>query len=716
MALEDSVQFLKGVGPRRGEMLEKAGLATQEDLLFHLPFRYEDRRRISTLREAAAGGEATLVGKVTSVREHRRPGRRGSILHALFSDDSGWAELLWFQQAAYFRERLKEGSVWLVHGRLEAAPRGGLQIVHPEIEALAAADADPTKLDTKRLTAGIARILPVYQKPGEIPVAAMRRVVGQVVEKYVSAARSALPEPVRSRASLLPLADALRYLHDPPQDADIAALHESATPAHRALIFEELFSLQIGMTLRKAGREKQPGLVMARSDDRLRAFFARLPFEPTRAQKRVVHEIAGDMAKSQPMNRLVQGDVGSGKTVVAFAAALQAVAAGYQVAVMAPTELLAEQHFATMRTWAEAEKVDIRLLTGSMKTAAAREVREAVASGHTDLVVGTHALIQESTGFARLGLAVIDEQHRFGVAQRQVIQTAATAADGRRGARADTLLLSATPIPRTLSLTLYGDLDVSVIDEMPPGRQPIVTRVIRTTARPKLYQRMAAAMREGRQCYVVYPLVEESETLDLADATSMAEQLQQGPFREFRVGLLHGRMKASEKDAVMRRFKEGDLHVLVATTVIEVGIDVPNATIMVVEHAERFGLAQMHQLRGRVGRGSLESFCCLVADTGQSRESFERLMVMESTSDGFAIAEADLKLRGPGEYLGTRQSGTPALRAANLVRDGELLALARREALAWLAVDPALDQPESAELCRVLSTRWEGLLDLAEVG
>ena len=714
MALEDSVQFLKGVGPRRGEMLEKAGFRTNEDLLFHLPFRYEDRRRISTLREAAPGGDATLVGKITAVREHRRPGRRGSILHALFTDESGWAELLWFQQAAYFRDRLKEGPLWLVHGRVEAAPRGGLQIVHPEIDKLDGDDAG--RADLAALVAGIAGILPVYQKPGDIPLSAMRRIVGQVTGKYAPFARSAVPDPIRARTRLMPIADALRFVHEPPVDADIDALHASSTPAHRSLIFEELFALQIGMTLRKVERESQPGLAIPRSDARLKAWFARLPFEATRAQKRVVHEIAADMARPQPMNRLVQGDVGSGKTVVAFAAALQAVAVGYQAAVMAPTELLAEQHFATMRDWAAAENIDIRLLTGSFKAAAAREVREAVASGHTDLVVGTHALIQDSTAFARLGLAVIDEQHRFGVMQRQTIQTSAAGTDGRKGVRADTLLLSATPIPRTLSLTLYGDLDVSVLDELPPGRQPITTRVIRTSARSRLHSRMAAAMREGRQCYVVYPLVEESETMDLADATSMAEQFQQGPFRDFRVGLLHGRMKAAEKDAVMRRFKAGELQVLVATTVIEVGIDVPNATIMVVEHAERFGLAQLHQLRGRVGRGSQESFCCLVADVGQSRDSFERLTVMESTGDGFAIAEADLKLRGPGEYLGTRQSGTPALRAANLVRDGELLTLARGEALAWLARDPKLDSPESAELRRVLRSRWEGLLDLAEVG
>ena len=337
MALEDSVQFLKGVGPKRGEMLEKAGLRTFEDLLFHLPFRYEDRRRISTLRQAAPGGEATLVGKVTAVREHRRPGRRGSILHALFTDESGWAELLWFQQAAYFRERLKEGSLWLVHGRVEAAPRGGLQIVHPEIETLEALEASEGAATARELARGLARILPVYQKPGDIPVAAMRRIVGQVTQKYAASARSALPEPVRARLHLMPLADALRYLHEPPRDADIDALQASATPAHRSLIFEELFALQVGMTLRKVEREQQPGLAMARVDERLRAYFARLPFEATRAQKRVVHEIAADMARPQPMNRLVQGDVGSGKTVVAFAAALQAITASSSVGAITAT-------------------------------------------------------------------------------------------------------------------------------------------------------------------------------------------------------------------------------------------------------------------------------------------------------------------------------------------------------------------------------------------
>jgi len=692
-------------------MLEKTGLRTLEDLLFHLPFRYEDRRSITTLRLARLGGEVNVIGRIAGVREHRRQGRRGAVLRALLTDPSGWAELLWFHQTGYFKERLSENSLWLVHGRVEAAPRGGLQMVHPEIEAISTGDgAEP---DLRVLGADLARLLPVYQKPGDIPVAAMRRIVAQVVEGLAAAARSVVPEPVRVRASLLPVADALRYVHAPPADADVSELAESTSAAHRTLIFEELFALQIGMTLRKAERAAQTGIAIARADERIRGYFAGLPFVPTRAQKRVVHEIAADMARPQPMNRLVHGDVGSGKTVVAFAAALQAIAAGYQVAVMAPTELLAEQHFATMRPWAEAEGIEIRLLTGSLRSGAAREVREAVAGGHAQLVVGTHALIQQATGFARLGLAIVDEQHRFGVLQRAAIR-GGTARDSP--ARADTLLLSATPIPRTLSLTLYGDLDVSFLDELPAGRRPVTTRVIRSGARARLYERMAAAMREGRQCYIVYPLVEESEAMDLADATSMAQQLQAGAFHEFRVGLVHGRMKAAEKDAVMRLFKAGDIHVLVATTVIEVGIDVANASIMVVEHAERFGLAQLHQLRGRVGRGSSDSFCCLVADVGQSAESFERLRVMESTNDGFEVAEADLRLRGPGEYLGTRQSGAPTFRAANLVRDADLLTLARKEALAWLEGDPALAKPESDELRRAIEKRWSAVLGLAEVG
>jgi ATP-dependent DNA helicase RecG len=694
--LEDPVQYVKGVGPRRGEMLEKSGFATVEDLLYHLPFRYEDRRHIGEAARAPVGSDVTLIGRITGVREIRMRRVRGrSLLEALFRDDSGAIGLLWFHQASYFKKRLESAERWLVHGRVERGKRGGIQIVHPEIEPI----------DDESEGEGLARIVPVYQKPGDLPLSAMRAIVASVVENGAALARSVVPDSVRKRLVLEPLDRALRIVHAPPPEIDPEDLVRFATPAHRTLIFEELFALQVGMTLRKLARAAEPGIAMAPSA-RSQEFLDSLPFTPTGAQRRVVGEISVDMAKPHPMNRLVHGDVGSGKTVVAFAAALQAIAAGYQVAVMAPTELLAEQHYRTMIPWAESQALRIALLTGSTRGGQAKTVRAQLSEGDMDLVVGTHALVQESTAFSKLGLAVIDEQHRFGVMQRAAL----------RGEATDTLLLSATPIPRTLSLTLFGDLDVSFLDEMPPGRKPIVTRVIRSSMRPKLHERMAAAMRDGTQCYVVYPLVEESEKMDLADATSMAEELQAGAFRDFRVGLLHGRMKPDEKDAVMRRFKAGDLHVLVATTVIEVGIDVPNASIMVVEHAERFGLAQLHQLRGRVGRGGGDAFCCLVADEAQSPESIERLRVMETTTDGFVVAEADLRIRGPGEYLGTRQAGAPAFRAANLVRDAELLELARAEAIGWLKHDPSLASGESAELKRAIEKRWGEKLALAEVG
>lgn len=670
MKLGDSVQFLKGVGPRRAQLLERAGLGTVEDLLFHLPFRYDDRRIVSRVKDLRPATSVTLVGRIAGVREQTVRSGRKKILRAMLEDGQGWIELIWFHHGDYWKKRLQGGGMWMAHGRVDAATRGGLQIVHPDLDELRTVDRDGKVVVAPGELGRVSRILPVYQKPGEVPLGILREVIATVVGQVASDARSAVPEPVRVREDLMDAAEALHFVHAPPRDADPGLLERSATPAHRSLIFDELFALQVGMRLRRAQREHHQGTPIPKTDARIRAFFAHLPFEPTGAQRRVVDEIAADLAQPRPMNRLIHGDVGAGKTVVAFAAVLQATAAGLQAAVMAPTELLAEQHFDTMRPWAAAEELRMELLTGSLGTAAARKVREDLAHGRIDVVVGTHALVQETTSFKRLGLAVVDEQHRFGVLQRAALG----------GGGIDTLLLSATPIPRTLALTLYGDLDVSFLDELPPGRIPIVTKVIRSGRRAELWKRMAKVMESGAQCYVVYPQVEESEKTDLAAATEMAAELQAGPFRSFRVGLLHGRMKQPEKDGVMRRFKAGDLDVLVATTVIEVGIDVPNASIMVVEHAERFGLAQLHQLRGRVGRGERESFCCLVLDPSAGRDAVERAGVLERTGDGFEVAEADLQLRGPGEYLGTRQAGVPVFRAANLMRDSNLLEEARTEA------------------------------------
>lgn len=696
MKLTDPIQYLKGIGPKRALLLEKSGLATVEDLIYHLPFRYEDRRNVIGLDQASVDETVTLFGAITGAREIRMRGGRRTMLQATFTDEGGWLTLVWFHQASYFKKRLDGESRWLVHGKVEASRRGGIQIVHPEIESVGEGET----------VADLARIVPVYQKPTDIPVAAIRAAIGRAVDDAADQAASVVPREIRERRDLVPIAHALRAVHAPDNTVEPAALAQFATAPHRTLIFEELFALQTGMNLRKKAREALPGTAIPEAPKRMAEFRGLLPFELTGAQDRVIGEISKDLARPHPMNRLVHGDVGSGKTVVAFAAALQTCAAGHQVAVMAPTELLAEQHFATMRPWADQLGLYIAMLTGNMKAAEARRMRDLIAMGGANIVVGTHALVQESTRFQDLGLAIVDEQHRFGVMQRAAL----------RGEATDTLLLSATPIPRTLSLVLFGDLDVTFLDEMPPGRQPVVTRVIRGAQRKKLHERMAAQMREGHQCYIVYPLVEESEKSDLKDATSMAEKLQAGVFKEFQVGLLHGRMKAGEKDAIMRRFKDGELDVLVATTVIEVGIDVPNASIMVVEHAERFGLAQLHQLRGRVGRGGGEAFCCLVADEAQSQESIERLGVMESSNDGFEIAETDLRMRGPGEYLGTRQSGVPAFRAANLVRDAAILELAREEAGYWLDQDPKLQLSESAELKRAVTDRFGDKLALAEVG
>ena len=588
MDLDDPVQFVKGVGPRRAELLEKSGLCTVEDLLYHLPFRYEDRRRIVSVDAAVAGQDATFVGRITGLHEipmRRRGGR--AMLEASLAADGARLGLVWFHQASYFKKKIQSAQTWLVHGRVEASRRGGLQIVHPEIE--------PVEEEDQR-SSDLARVVPVYSKPTDFPLSAMRTVVERAVDGALDEAVSIVPAAVREKLALAPLREhALRYVHAPPTDADVDALAEFATPAHRSLIFEELFALQIGISLRRSRRQAESGLAMAEGGDRVEAFLAGLPFEPTGAQQRVIAEIAADMARSVPMNRLVHGDVGSGKTVVAFAAALHAISSGYQVAVMAPTELLAEQHFATMRPWAEAHGVSLELLSGALRAAEQRRVRRDVLGGLVELVVGTHALVQEATEFARLGLAIVDEQHRFGVMQRATL----------RGGSADTLLLSATPIPRTLALTLYGDLDVSFFDEMPPGRQaggPHECFVDRAESRSVSTSAWRRRWTKGRSATSSIRWSRSPRRSDLADATSMAQELQTGPFRNFRVGLIHGRMKPDEKDAVMRRFKDGETRrCLVATTVIEVGIDVPNASIMVIEHAERFGLAQLHQLRGRVG-------------------------------------------------------------------------------------------------------------------
>ena len=701
-ALRMPVQFVKGVGPKRAEQLATLGVTTVDDLLFHLPFRYEDRRDVRTIAALRPGEQATVEAVLGEIHERWAGRGRRRVLEAVAGDPTGALSLVWYHQLHYFRSRYRSGQRVLLHGRVDAprlALRGGsvLRIVHPEIEILEAGE-----------DAEIGRVVPIYVKPAGIPEGAMRRLVHSAVEHFAARVPSALPETIVARRGLVDLTEALHRVHQPAPDADVAALNAGTSEAHRGIVYDELFYLQLGLALRKSSVAHEPGIAFRVPADRAARLTAALPFALTGAQRRVIAAIEADMAAPRPMHRLVQGDVGSGKTVVALQAVAVAVESGYQAALMAPTELLAEQHCETIRRLAAPIGLRVALLTGTVTGKLRGRTERAIVRGDIDLVVGTHALIQEGVSFRRLGLGVIDEQHRFGVMQRATLK--------RHGTNPDMLLMTATPIPRTLALTLYGDLDVSALDELPPGRRPIVTRVFHQRQRERVLDLVRRELDAGRQAYVVFPLVSESDKSDLLDATRMARELAEGPLAAYRVGLVHGQMRSDEKDAVMRRFRTGDYQVLVCTTVIEVGIDVPNATVIVIEHAERFGLAQLHQLRGRVGRGSHRSLCFLVASYAQGDQARERLRVMEETGDGFRIAEKDLELRGPGEFLGTRQSGLPDFRAANLIRDSALLRAAQEDAASWLEADPDLRSLESAPLREVLAVRWSGRLELARVG
>jgi ATP-dependent DNA helicase RecG len=701
-SLAQGVAAVRSVGPKRSAELVRFGLKTVEDVLYHLPFRYEDRRRVTPMRELAVGVDGGTVGEVVSVRELRVGRTRRPLLEVVVHDGPALLQLVWFNQLAYFRTRFQPGQRLLVHGRVDPAVGSGpLRMTHPDVTPLGPDDDPSTR----------AGLVPVYEKPTPWPVSAMRRIVESAVDDFADRVPAGLPVVVATRRRLLDPARALRWVHRPPPTADLPTLDAGATLAHRSLVFDELFFLQLGLAIRRSSAAAEVGTAFGPSARLVGALRASLPFRPTGAQERAAAEIGSDLATPHPMRRLLQGDVGSGKTLVALMAALQVVEAGAQAAIMAPTELLAEQHHETVARLAAPLGLRVGLLTGAVKGAARRAVVEAIASGVVTIAVGTHALIQEGVTFHRLGLAVVDEQHRFGVLQRAALQRL-----GTEGAALDVLVMSATPIPRTLALTLYGDLAVSTLDELPPGRTPIRTELCREGERERMYDRIRHEVGAGRQGYVVYPLVEESEKSALKAATTMVRELAAGPLAGLRLDLLHGRMKPEEKDAVMRRFTAGAFDVLVATTVIEVGIDVPNATVIAIEHAERFGLAQLHQLRGRVGRGAHPGYCFLAVPGWMAEETWQRLTVLERTTDGFRIAEADLLQRGPGDFLGTRQAGLPPFRVANLVRDTALLAAARDEAAAWLAYDPDLSRPESAVVRAVLAHRWAGRLELARVG
>lgn len=706
--LATPVSRLRGVGPRIAEKLEKLGVLTVEDALYTLPHRYEDRRefrRIARLRDGCHevfAGEILAAGEMVTQRARRR------VFEVIVGDGSGQVVLKWFhyRNKDWLAKRFPLGRTGVFSGEVK---RFGAQreVHHPEVELLGEEQTLAQYQGSDPLAFG--RILPVYPLTEGLTQQAARRIWKQAVDLFAENIVTHLPAELCARRGLLPLAKALQDVHWPANEANLETLEEGRDPARRTLVYDEFFFLQLGLAMRRRGALLEAGIPFQVTHRHTKPLADLLPYRLTAAQRRVLGEIKIDLMAPHPMNRLVQGDVGSGKTIVALMAALLAIENDTQVAVVAPTEILAEQHFLQFHHWLEQLGLKAVLLRGQQTAANRRAALAEIADGTAHLVVGTHAVLQEGVEFHRLGLGIIDEQHRFGVRQRAVLR--------QKGENPHVLVMTATPIPRTLSLTVYGDLSLSVIDEMPPGRTPIRTMVVTENQRRHAFELIRKELAKSHQIYVVFPLIEESEKSDLKAATVGVEQLR-SVLPECRIGLLHGRMSPDEKETIMGRFKTRQLDILVSTTVIEVGIDVPNATVMVVEHAERFGLAQLHQLRGRVGRGAAPGLCLLMKSLRCSEEGEKRLEVMARTTDGFRIAEADLEIRGPGEFLGTRQSGLPDFRVANILRDARILEEARADAFA-MAESPEFQQGTSEEMRSLaieLKRRWGTRLGLASVG
>ncbi len=819
LELNTPAQYVKGIGPRLAEVVATKGITTVEDLLYYLPFRYEDRlnpRRIGELRPGemasviaevrtsalfrtkrmplfeltvgdpvlptenphpisphwSASGQVPpgeiRVGQPQAPGGETRVGQPGGLFGA---GARAMLKCVWFN-GTYLKDRFQPGQLVALYGKVEQSKRGRerLQLINPQFEILEDGDApDGTPSRALRLRSGqapaardgdpassrisqsteIGRIVPIYESAGSGKVTSrwFRRVIHGALENLTPDIVDAIPGAVQRRMRLMPRREAFRRAHWPEESAGLEDLQAARTPAQIRLIFEELFFLELGLELKRKRMRALPGIAFG-IDDRVREAIKRiLPFHPTAAQKRVLKEIAEDMKQPAPMRRLLQGDVGSGKTIVALEAAIIAIENGYQAALMAPTEILATQHYLSARRMLEKAGYRIVLLTGSVEAGRKRDIRRHIALGNAQLVIGTHALIEEKVEFGNLGLVIVDEQHRFGVMQRLKLMKKALAgeeeqstvpsaalgagssrrsmagtrstdvATGPQDLQPDTLVMTATPIPRTLALTLYGDLDVSVLDEMPPGRTPIVTRRVGDERAEEVFAFVRKQVAAGHQVYVVYPVIEENEEKEVKAATKMYDEIRRRILPDLRIGLLHGRLDAEQKDEIMRRFQAGQIDVLVSTTVIEVGVDVSNATVMVIEHAERFGLAQLHQLRGRIGRGAAKSFCVLVTGGKVTAEAEQRLDTMVRTTDGFEIAETDLQLRGPGEFFGTRQAGLPGFRVANLLRDRELLEAARREAAAVVSgKDPEVSPLEVSRALVHLRSHWQRRYGLVEVG
>jgi ATP-dependent DNA helicase RecG len=704
--LATPLERIRGVGPRIVQQLAKMGIFTIEDALYTLPFRYEDRRQIRKIALLREGVREVFSGEILATGETQTTRSRKKLYEVIVSDGSGQIVLKWFHyRREWMKQRFVVGRRVLVTGEVKrfAVLR---EVHHPDIELL---DADrPLEDYIAADPLSFGRILPVYPLTEGLHQKSVRKIWKEIVDRYAEYVVSPLPAEALQRHRLLPLGEALRRAHWPPNESVLNELESGSDAARRTLVFDEFFFLELGLALKRRGVVLEEGIPFQVTHRYTKPLAALLPYRLTEAQRRVLGEIKLDLMAPHPMHRLVQGDVGCGKTIVALMAALVAIENDTQVAVVAPTEILAEQHFLQFHPWLEALGLKAALLSGSLPAREKRLILEQLRAGEVHLVVGTHAVLQEGVEFRRLGLGIIDEQHRFGVRQRGVLR--------KKGENPHILVMTATPIPRTLSLTLFGDLALSVIDELPPGRTPVRTRIVPESSRVRAYSFIKNELAAGRQAYIVYPLVEESEKSDLLAASEGAGYLKQKVFPEARVALLHGRMKPEEKEATMAAFKERQIDILVATTVIEVGIDVPNATVIMIEHAERFGLAQLHQLRGRVGRGGEVGTCLLMRSARCSEEGMRRLQVMSETNDGFRIAEADLEIRGPGEFLGTRQSGLPDFRVANLLRDGRILEEARKDAFR-LANEPDFMQSERyAELRQVLLERWGSRLELASIG
>jgi ATP-dependent DNA helicase RecG len=722
--LTTSVQYVKGVGPRIGEILANKGIHTVDDLLHYLPFRYEDRLNPRGIAELRAGEMATVIAEVRTSGLFRT--RRMPIFQMTAGQGRARLKCIWFN-GSYLRDKFKPGQLLALYGKVEEDNRSGeLQLIQPQFEILDDAtdesDGNGAKAAEEKVASSleIGRIVPIYESAGQgkLTTRWFRRIIHTALENLTPDMPDPIPRAVRQHLSLIPPREAINKVHWPDVGESLEALQTARTPAHMRLIFEELFFVELGLELKRREQKAQTGIAFKLDVQARNAIKRILPFHPTAAQKRALKEIAGDMEKPYPMRRLLQGDVGSGKTIVAFEAAIIAIENGYQVALMAPTEILAQQHYFSARKILENAGYRIVLLTGSLESGRKRDVRRHISQGNAQLVIGTHALIEQAVEFDNLGLVIVDEQHRFGVMQRfKLMKKSGEGSQQERSAEPDVLVMTATPIPRTLALTLYGDLDVSVIDELPPGRTPIVTRRIGDDQAEEVWKFVRKQIAAGHQAYVVYPVIEENEENELKAAIQMHRLLREKIFPDRHVGLLHGRMPTEEKEKVMRDFQAGAIEILVSTTVIEVGVDVANATVMVIEHAERFGLSQLHQLRGRIGRGAAKSYCVLMTGGKVSEDGERRLDAMVKTNDGFQIAELDLELRGPGEFFGTRQAGVPSFRVANLIRDRQLLEAAKREAAAVLAgPNTEVSADEISRALYSMRTRWQKTYGLVEVG